>query len=110
MKRTITHLILTCLLAFAFAGCTHVKGSRTANGVLTIDASSFMTSVDGMQFAVTDANGFTTTLDLQKAGMDNQALTTVTGGLLKMAELGATFAVKAPTNSAPNTNVPSAKP
>ncbi len=103
-KRQAARKILPLLLFLAslplLSGCTVVRGLRTPEGQLSIDATSFMTSVDGMQFSCTDKDGFTTTLDLQKAGVDNQALTTVTSGLLKMAELGA-FLAAPPTNTVP---------
>ena len=93
------------LMMLGVAGCTSVTATRNSNGTATIKADSFMTSVDGMQFTYTDTNGVATSLNLQKAGVDNQALTTVTGGLIEMAKIGVLFAAKAPTNSpAVNTN------
>jgi len=102
-------ILLVGALAGLVMGCTSVKITRSTGGDVAVDASSFMSSVDGLQASVTDQNGFTTTWAIQKGGVD-QSISTLAAGLVDVTKVVAPLMLaRQPTNSVATTNA-AAKP
>jgi hypothetical protein len=102
LNKLITCAALIGLLAVS--GCCSIKGERVLDdgSVLKISNTRFFWSSEGIDFSVTDLQGFTTSLKVSKSSVDSTALQIAIDGALKAAAQGAMFAVQ-------NTNAPKTK-
>lgn len=80
------------LLIPLVAGCAYITGTRTApdGSRLSITSSRLLWSSEGVKSSVTDSNGLSFTLEVQKSNPDAQAIGAVAEGVAKGLAQGTT--------------------
>lgn len=85
MKRTIA----LAAVALVLNGCAFIEGTRYVDGTMTVRSSRLLWASEGIDFGVTDTNGFTTHLKVERSNPDAQAIGAVAEGAARGAVQGA---------------------
>jgi hypothetical protein len=72
------------LLALLLCGCSTIVGTRTKDGDLTLTSHRFLWASEGISFSLSDTNGLTTSLKVQKSSSDATSIDAVFNGMERL--------------------------